>query len=200
MSYYYSYYLGIKKQDGKIYPLGPYDCDGKLHHVLYDSRNFASDLHEEFDRIPDEMISDELRKEFEYKNWNDEIVMDEVKYLPLKDLPTGDYIKTGYYLIEDIKKYEETHDDWDLFYERLSPVTYVGMLLAEKSGAAIPKQKYDEEGDPIDTYSAADYMYYAHPDYHCREYDAHLLRCAAESYEYSKVTRDAEIVVLETEG
>ena len=33
MSYYYNYYIGYKK-DNKIYPLGPYDCNGNLKPVI----------------------------------------------------------------------------------------------------------------------------------------------------------------------
>ena len=68
MSYYYTYYLGYERE-GKIYPLGPYDCFGKLRDVVNRSRSFASDLHERFWPVKEEEISDELRKEFEYTDW-----------------------------------------------------------------------------------------------------------------------------------
>ena len=69
MSYYYNYYVGYKK-DGKIYPWGPYNANGKLEPMVSRSRSFASDLHEEFYAVSDKEVSEELRKEFEYEDWN----------------------------------------------------------------------------------------------------------------------------------
>ena len=86
MSYYYNYYIGYMSND-KIYPLGPYSATGKLRPAVCKSSSFASDLHDDLYYVQDNMISDELRKELSYKNYNGEIVMDNVRYCMLSDLP-----------------------------------------------------------------------------------------------------------------
>ena len=72
MSYYYSYYAGYK-YDGKIYPLGPFNCFGKLRAIVEKSRSFASDLHNDFYDVPDDAASDELRERFEYEDWKKKV-------------------------------------------------------------------------------------------------------------------------------
>lgn len=119
MSYYYNYYLGYKK-DGKIFPLGPYNHRGTLMSAISRSRSFASDLHEEFRRISEDEVSDELRKQFEYENYKGEKEIN-VKKLMLSELPAESYIKSGYFLIEDVEQYEKTGNSEDLFYESKSP-------------------------------------------------------------------------------
>lgn len=59
MSYYYNYYLGYKK-DGILYPMGPFSRKGKLECLLWKSRSYASDLHEDFLLADEKEVSDEL--------------------------------------------------------------------------------------------------------------------------------------------
>lgn len=187
MSYYYNYYIGYKK-DNKIYPFGPYDSTGQLQPIISRSRSFASDLHELFSMVPENAISNELRQEFSYKNYNDEETID-VKYLSVNQLPTKSFIKTGYFLISDVQTYEKNNDDSeDLFYESLTPALYAAKLQNE-----IMLGKTDSE------YSASDYMFYAYPDYFSREYEASILLHMAHSMENYNL-HDVEYVVLETEG
>ena len=201
MSYYYNYYIGYKSQ-GKIYPLGPYNSIGRLKDVISRSSSFASDLHEDFSCIKETEISDELRKEFTTKDWNgNEVVA--VKYLPISDLPTGSFVKKGYFLIEDVKRYEDNSDDnWDFegFYDCVTPTVYAAMLEHElKFGK--PKRQKDDFGEWYTPKAASDYMYYAYPDYESKEYEAFMIRNVAEMLRpWSNFPEDAVLVALETEG
>ena len=199
MSYYYNYYIGYE-WDGKIYPLGPYNSFGQLCDVISKSRSFASDLHECFYNVSGDQISDELRKNFEYEDYKGDKVV-EVKYLPLDELPSGSFIKKGYFLIDDVKRYEDGADKWDIFYDNLTPEMYAAMLQNELI-LGKPAPKKDCEGYEIEVHSASEYMFYAYPDYDSKEYEAEILRCAIESlYSYRYMNDDnKEVVILETEG
>ena len=198
MSYYYDYYIGYK-HDGKIYPMGVYDAKGKLHSVFCNSRSFASDLHESFNSVKDDEISDELRKEFEYDGWDGKKTMGIVKWLPVKELPSGDYVKKGYFLIEDVKAYEGNRDWFDGFYDTVSPTVYAALLDKElKFGKNQPKK--DAEGNEYIEHNASDYMFYAYPDYHSKEYEAFILRETVDSMWSSELPEGSEWVIIETEG
>lgn len=194
MSYYYTYYIGVVCE-GKIYLPGPYDSNGKLHCVLSVSRSFASDLHDRFKKVSEHMISDELRKEFEYEDWKGERCFD-LSYLPLSELPKGSYIKSGYFLIEDVEYYEKNKDTSDIFYDKMSPVMYAERLKTEVVLGA-PPPKRDCEGNEIEQRSCCDYMYYCYPDYHSKEYEADVLRCVVDVIDNYD---DSEFVILLLEG
>jgi len=209
MSYYYTYYLAYKTKDDKIYPLGPFDYKGKYRYVLSISRSFASDLHDEFWSIKEEMITDELMNAFESHYYLDEHEdhkkqllenMKTLKWCALKDLPKGSYIKKGYFLIEDISSYEKNEDTWDLFYDRLTPTEYT-LRFENEIKFGPPKPYKDCDGYDITPHSVADYAYYAYPDCACAEYEAFILRQAAEMLnEYNDIPDDAEVVVIDSEG
>lgn len=198
MSYYYDYYVGYKK-DGKIYPWGPYNADGKLKPMISRSRSFASDLHEDFYSVSDEEISEELRKEFEYESWDGSKVID-VKYLPEKDLPTGSYIKKGYFLIKDVQAYEDDeYGNFEGFYDVISPEIYAVKVQHEMMfGKNQPKK--DDEGYEYTEPNASDYMYYAYPDDNTKEYESFILRQLIEALRDYRTEGNVEYVVLETEG
>lgn len=201
MSYYYNYYLGYKKDD-KIYPLGLFDPDGKFHSVLSKSRSFASDLHEDFLYVKEESFTEELMAVFSYEDFDGEIITyeaREVRYLPVSDLPTGSFIKSGYFLIDDVRVYEETKDVEGLFYDWYSPSTYMGLVQAEKL-AGVRNAGVDVEGNEYEIHSAADYMYFCYPDYNSKEYEADFLRGVADAYWGYQYDHDVEFVILETEG
>ncbi len=191
MSYYYNYYIGYKK-DNKIYPFGPYDANGKFYSIISKSRSFASNLYEDFYRVKEEQISDELRKIFSYKNYKNEEVV-EVKYLPVKDLPKGSFIKTGYFLIDEVERYEKT-EETDEFSTPLTPQIYAAKLQNE---VMLGKKKSNDE--ECVEYNASDYMYYAYPDYNSKEYEAFILRNVAGNFDFS-IPEGAELVILEDEG
>ncbi len=105
MSWYYDYYICRKsKDDGKIYPFGPFDYNGKFFPALSRSRSFASDLHEYFRDISTsnerKQISEELIKkiheglsETDYEEFYEGSDHYFWSYLSYEELPKGDYIK-----------------------------------------------------------------------------------------------------------
>lgn len=171
MSYYYNYYLGYK-YDGKIYALGPFDNTGNLHAILSKSRSFASNLHEEFRKIHEDEISDDIRKHFEYRDdYTGKNIVD-IKVLPIKDLPSGDIIKRGYVLIKDVEAYENGEDD--VFYGVLSPTVYAAKADNERTFGK-NQELTDEYGGKYHEPNASEYMYYAWVDRNSVEYESFLI-------------------------
>lgn len=207
MSYYYNYFLGYKRNDnGLFYPLGPYDMNGVLHDVLSLSRSFASDLHELFYVIPKEKYSDKLKEEFTYKNCYGEEELGSVKWCSLADLPSGTFIKKGYFLIKDIEIYEKSMaedgyvDTFDIFYDYI-PCEIYGQMIQNELTFGLPDPREDEFGEIIMPRSCREYALYAYPNYHSMEYESFIIRNSANMYEFGvKELDDAQIVVLETEG
>ena len=200
MSYYFNYYVGVIDKEGKIKPYGPYDANGKLHPILCRSRSFASHLYDDFNKIKDEQITDELRKEFEYEDYRGEKTC-EVKYLPVKELPNGSYIKSGYFLIDDIKEWENSEDiiDFEGFYNMISPTIYAEKLRYEMQfGKNIPYE--NEDGIEVCDYNASDYMFYSIPDYSSKEYEADIIRQVCYMLDEYELPKEYKLVVLETEG
>lgn len=200
MSYYYNYFIGYEL-DGKIYPWGPYNAEGRLCSALSRSRSHASDLHYLFFELTTGQISDELKKEFECERWDGKKCI-EVKYFPIADLPNGDYIKTGYCLIKDVEEYEKNKDLFEGFDDSnvLSPTIYAVKLTKELKFGPNKPQK-DEDGNEYLEPNASDYMFYAYPDYNSEEYEASVLRDFATSlYNYQLIDKGAKMVILETEG
>ena len=197
MSYYYQYYLGYTKNN-KIYPYAPFDFRGKLKPIIEKSRSFASNLYNDFWMVQDNQITDELREQFTYEDWKGDKIL-EVRYLLVSDLPDGDFIKKGYFLIDDVQAWEQGGDD-SLFYHVISPQVYAEKMRKEITfGKNQPKK--DEEGMEYTEPNASDYMYYAVPNYNSKEYEIHLLKEAAEAmYDYDFFVDGVEMVILETEG
>ena len=205
MSWYTSFYIGIQNKDGKIKPLGPYDNEGKLKCVRETSRSFTTDLKDDFYPIEDNMITEELKKEFEWLFQDEDYGCRQYfGYLPLKNLPSSDYIKSGYFLLEDINDYlaykEGKLDDYDGFYEYLSSAQYAIKLENElKFGK--PESKKDCEGYEITQHSCSEYAYFAYPDYESVQYEATLLRTVAYMLRETWDLADGEqIVIIKTEG
>ena len=209
MSWYYDYYICRKnKEDGKLYPLGPFNYNGKFFCVLSRSRSFASDLHEKFWDIRTakvrQMISEELLKSIHVK------ITDERSkefyegngnyywsYLPYKDLPCGDYIKKGYCLIDDIESYENEECYFDGFYDWLSPEIYAKKLENElKFGA--PMTVKDDAGTEYKPHSMRDYSFYRWIDYESSAYEAHVIRSALETIK--DIDNDDEIFIVLVQG
>lgn len=196
MSYYYNYYVGYQL-NGKIYPWGPYDARNRLREVISKSSSFASDLHYRFRDVKEEEISNELREEFEYTDWNNEKKVD-VKVLSLDGLPKGSLVKTGYFLIDEVKAYESDYY-FDNFSDVLSPEVYAAKLQNELLlGKNQPKK--DAEGNEYDEYNASDYMYYAYVDTKSEAYESYMIQAAIEMLRTYNLPDGAEFVVLETEG
>lgn len=211
MSYYYNYYIGYEK-DGKLYPLGPFNAlrKDKFLPVLYRSRSFASDLYEDFNVIPKDMYSDELKKALiDSEAFEDEEEYfksyPNPQYLYFSELGSSDFIKTGYFLIEDIVEYEKNDHDTDgIFYDYLTPTLYAAKAANELTFGK-PEKKTDAGGYDYVPSAASDYSYFAYPDYHCKEYETYCIQEALHSminsvYINEEKDGDIKFVVIETEG
>jgi len=201
MSYYYNYYFGyIDKKDNKIYPYGPYTSTKKenLSCVMSYSRSFDNDFSDFFDEIPRNMYSSKLMADSNFKGAVEEEYCHNPKYCRISDLPASDFIKSGYFLIEDVTNYLNNKDP-EVFLERVDPIVYNGMVASElKFGK--PERKTDDVGEEYTPYSASDYMFFAYPDYNCVEYRAFILKQFLNNMAEFEDTKDKEFVVLETEG
>lgn len=194
MSYYYNYFIGYKR-DNKFYPWGPYDANHELQYVVCCSRSFASDLYEDFYDIPENSYSEELKKDFDIGKDDENDEYFRIKYLPIKNLPNGDYIKRGYFLIKEVENYLHNHEEE--FSSILSPEVYAAKVQNEIMFGKNKPIK-DVDGYEYCEPNASDYMYFAYPNYSCKEYEAFLIKRAWEYlYDYNL---DVEWVVLETEG
>ena len=187
MSWYYDYYICRKsKDDGKIYPFGPFDYNGNFFPALSRSRSFASDLYEYFRDIRTsnerKMISEELIKNI-YKELSESDYEEFYggsghyfwSYLSYEELPKGDYIKKGYCLIDDIECYEDTDSYFEGFYDWLTPEIYTRKLENEmKFGPPLPVK--DEFGNDYTPHSMRDYSFYIWEDDKSQEYEAYTIR------------------------
>ena len=111
MSWYYDYYICMQDKDTKkIDVFAPFDSLGKLHSVFNRSRSFASDLYESFHPVNDLLTEDAIRKLWRSCSDPESEITEEdlgwiknyTSYLPYSELPNGDYLKKGYFLLEDI--------------------------------------------------------------------------------------------------
>ncbi len=202
MSWYYTYYVGFERE-GKIYPLGPYNVEGKLCSVISRSRSFASDLHNRFYDISKEMVSKELKNEFlKYAKEDEEEELRELSllsYLPIDELPKGDYVKRGYFLTEEVERYEENPGD-AYMTPPISPTVYAKKMEKEFR-FGLNKPKKDDFGEEYTEPNASDYTYYAYPDYECEEYEAERIRNTAYTlYDYNYEKSGVKLVVILEQG
>lgn len=191
MSWYYSYYLGMRDNEtGVIEPLGIYDSNRKIHSIVEVSRSFASDMHEMFYQLNSlNCLSKKFREDLDLMDDDIDNSGLYISYLPYDELPKGDFIRKGYFLTDAINEYEKEHDE-DILYDFLTPNEYL--------------RKYEKEqkfGKKEDEYHCEDYSYYAYPKYISKEYESFLIRQAKEMliYDY-EVPDDKEIVVLLWQG
>ena len=206
MSYYYNYSIGIKTKDDKIYPLGPFNADGKVLDVIINSRSYEPEkLHEDFvpvleDQKTPELIkvySCELIEAYSYDSCS-------LKYLPIGELPKGDGLRSGYFLISDVVAYKADPNNMEnLFYDWMDAETYLSRAANEERFGP-PLTEKDEEGYDITPKSCRDYMPFAYIDINSAEYMAEKIRFAASMYNdwdlINKFGADYTIVVLLTEG
>ena len=176
MSVVYSYSLGYK-YDGKMYVLGPFDNQGNLHYVLEKSRSFASNLKDRFRDIKEDEVSDDIRKYFGETDYlgNDSV---NLKVLSVDELPSGEFIKSGYVLISDVKDYEA--GELDTFHNVISPVVYAAKADSEKEFGK-NEEFTDEYGDKHHEPNASEYMYYMWVDRNSEEFEACIIRGAYNS-------------------
>ena len=199
MSYYHNYYM-CYKENGKIYPYAPFTVEGEFKPILVKSRSFASDLHQSFNIMSEEYISDELRKEFEYKDWDDSKKIQPLKYISIDKIPELNPVKKGYCLIDDIQAWEKCGDD-SIFDGMINANEYARKLEHQIMFGKNEPIK-DTEGCEYNEPNASDYTYYADIQYASKEYECWIIHNAVDMlYEYDFFSYTCrEVVIVESEG
>lgn len=182
MSWYYNLFIGRKIKDG-IELVGPYDNKGKIRAVY--TRNRHCPFENDFIRYDGEELKEKLYSDL-------------VSILPYNNLPTGDFIKSGYFLIEDVEQYLKDRETEDIFYDKLTPEAYAERLKTEAI-LGPPRPKKDIEGNEYEVHSCMDYMYFAYQDYESDEYVAFMIRWIIGILDPYNFERD-DIVVVMCEG
>lgn len=224
MSTIYNYYIALRDKETKKFEVfpgtaykskiygyestkGDEDYTIRLRNISWRSRSFMpEDFSDEFIVVSEEDCSDELKEAFTFKNWsNEDEFSDTLGYLTSADLNKMDdnFIKTGYFLTEDVAKYEENKEiifDDEIFYDRLSPTVYANMCIKQIK----THTEKDCEGYEYTVHGVEDYMYYAYPDYNSKEYLVHELKIIMNSYkegiEYIDEFKNKELVLLQDWG
>lgn len=117
MSMYYALYLGYLGEDDKIVPLGPFDDQGNLNHVLYLNYHEKIDFINDFEELTYDKLSDSLKviiKDFHGLKDEPELeaywqpgwhgVMDLDRFVAGNTTPNK-FIKSGYWKIDDISQF-----------------------------------------------------------------------------------------------
>lgn len=204
MSTYYSFYIGYRdNKTKKICALGPYDFKGELKSIFDRSGSFVSDLHKEFYNVSPENMDDSILKEFTYESYfedkdGNKKLVSNLYCLDIDDLPSSNFVKSGYFLKEDVAEYLEENSAEDLFYNKIdSPIIYAEMVKDEIMFGKNQDEK-DDEGYTIKKYSASDYMFFAYPDYYCKEYESHLIKTAYHTlyHKYDDFWKDKDVTIV----
>jgi hypothetical protein len=225
MSIQYDYYVGLKDNDtGKIslFPGTTYKCLKdewagvksntdeyvlRPRSILWRSGSFIDrDFTNCFWGVRKEDCDEEMQKAFTFTNWEDKEEFDDnLGIMDLSELRAIDseYIKRGYFLVQDVSKYEEdpsSIDNEDLFWDKVSPTVYTNMCLKQIK----THQEKDDAGIEYTVHGYEDYMYYAYPDYDGKEYLVHLLQVILNSYEdgieFLDEFKNKTIVLLQNYG
>ena len=116
----------------------------------------------------------------------------------------GDYIKSGYFLLDDIKIYKQNGNstqDVDIFYDKLDSDEYA-MRLQNELIFGPPLHKKDECNNDITDHSIRDYGYFAYADYYSKEYIFSKINAIIEVLvgDFYTIPEDAKLVVIMTRG
>lgn len=181
MSTTYNFYIGYRdNKTNMVHVIGPYDELGNLHEVFYKTSSFISDLKDRFSEVNIDNIEEKYREKFtESSYFEEDKKFSRLYSLDISDLPNDDFVKSAYYLKEDVQNYLNNKDwDFDGFYEKIDPFTYSQMLTNELLFGK-PEPKKDAEGYDITQYTASDYVWFCYPDYYGQEYEAFKLKYMA---------------------
>ena len=167
MSTYYSFYIGYRTKDKKFHAFGPFDKDNKLRPILVKSRSFISDLYQEFYPVRIEDMDEFVEIMFTHSSiyGNTDGLVTDLKWLPVSDLPGTDFMKTGYFLTEEIMDYILTKEP--CFSEHYEMIEY--SILLE----AAVKNNNTEEIERLKKYS-----FFSYPDYDSAEFESYILNHA----------------------
>ncbi len=197
----YNYYLGYLK-DNKFYPLGPFNSNGKLKPVLSNNYN---NLQERclFTGINEADVSDELRKHFEYESYvnrnKTKMVLTPLYKTMLAELPSGDFIKRGYFHMSDVTNYE-TSDGHDVSFRAYKSPSVFAEMLKNEMQTKNTQSGYDYDGEPVHQSIASEYMYFAYPDCSSVHYEIFIIRTIAEILRKNENISANDIVILVTEN
>lgn len=199
MSYWYTYYIGYEL-NGVVHVAGPhYKESQKAMPALAKSQSFASDLYDDFYALPENKMGDDVKYQFTYTDWDGKETLEYVKYLPIEQLPSVNFVKMGYYLIQDIQRYQKYKvAEQEYFYNMISPEVYLAKVENQMKFGPNP-EKEDVEGGKYKEPDASEYMFYAIPDYNSREYESFFLKQVVDMVDYA-IPYGAKVLILETEG
>jgi len=176
MSTYYNFYIGYTEKDNKIiHPYGPFNSFNELYPILTKSRSFISDIYHEFIHSDIDELDDTLKEKFTYKSTLNNKIENTLYYLDINDLPDSDFMKDGYFPIDDIIAYfEEKESEYDEFYysDRISTESYSIQLET-----AI-KSDNKEEIERLKKYT-----YFRYLDRNSIEFDSFLIKKSFDEYE-----------------
>lgn len=199
MSWYHSYYIGIKTKDNKLYPIGPFNSAGRPLPIVENSRSFEPEtLDNDFIPVKENMVSDNFKDAFGYTNdetGKTELDLKYISYLPVEHLPKGDGLRFGYFLIDEVQRYQKiveeegTPFDFDGFYDWMTPDVYRAKALNEIQFGA-PMEVEDDEGYNVTPRSCVEYMPFAYIDYSSAAYMAEKMRMAHYVYSDYELDRD----------
>lgn len=165
MSTYYRFYVGYKTKDDKCHLFGPYNKFGKLRPVIERSRSFIGNFIDDFIKMDESQMDDEIKKEFGYES----PLMDSnygtrysVYYIDANELPSTNFIKSGYYKAEEVL--ENMNDDEKYFSESYDEKEY--SFLLQKAVRADDKEEIER---------LKEFIYYCYPDYLCDNYIASVI-------------------------
>lgn len=209
MSQYYSFYVGLKdKTTGKIegYEKLAYDLKDsdegdvtRFNSIYYRSRSFMPHnyLEDNFHSLSEEDLEEKTCRAFQFRDmFTDKLqLLNSLCYISYAELMNmnSNFIKTGYFLVDDVEQYQKTKDSEDLFYDSVSESVYANMCAKKIES----KEMEDDEGFKYTKHGWEDYMYFAYPDYDSPEYLTHILQILADSYhDLLFQMKDKELVIL----
>ena len=196
MSYLYKFFLGKKYADGTIDYVG----DESITIRSYSSGFFNDEFLSPFDYVAESEMREKLKKYMETTGWNDEPIIRKLMYLSFDDFFKIDrnYIKSGYFLAEDVSEYLKSEDKYyfDGFYNSLDPIMYSSLVRTRPETIIRDSQRYEGEKEVLR--GANDYMWFAYPDYSSIQYMAEEMASIIMFIrDNSKLEEGEEFLILE---
>lgn len=201
MSISHVYYLGIKnKKTNMVRFAGPYDKDGKILSIY--QQGSYSPLSKTLSELPEEEMSDDLKKEFTYEDWNGKDRLDTVRIGEL-DYDVSIPLLNRYIYVDALNDdtVSEYYDSDVMDDCSMSEREYAIFCKAcEKNPNKIRKIYLESIDDYIET-KPNDYILYRWIDYDSPELAKYMIYESASNlglaYHYAQ---DEEIVILEVCG
>lgn len=201
MSITHVYYLGIRnKKTNMVTFAGPYDKEGKILPVLQQGSH--SPLADAFSELPEEEMSDEVKKEFTYENYCGKDILDTVR-IGKFDYEISIPLLTRY-VYADALNDDNMKDYYDEDYMddcSMSEREYAVFCKACEKKPDKTKKIYLESIDDYVETKPNDYIMYRWVDYSSAEYAKFMIVETAQNIELAyRHSQDEEIVILEVCG